>query len=49
MGLYGNTMHYFVMRELEIGYRAAVYEDSERAGWSALDDVSFENYIKEAA
>ena len=46
IGLYGKGMHDFILRELEIGYRAAVVEDSERCGWSALDDLSFELYMR---
>lgn len=46
-GLYGHGMHDFVMRELEIGHRAATYEDSEACGWSALMDLSYEQYIRE--
>ena len=44
LGIYGNGMHLFVLRELEIGARAATYEDSEHCGWSALDDLSFTEY-----
>lgn len=46
MGLYGNGMHDFVLRELEIGRRAASCEDSERGGWSALDDLSYDQYVE---
>ena len=45
LGLYGSGMHDFVMRELEIGRRAATYEDLEACGWSALMDLSYEQYI----
>lgn len=45
IGLYGKGMHDFVMRELEIGTRAAMVEDSERCGWSALDDLAFVRYM----
>lgn len=47
MGIYGSGMHGFVMRELEIGYRAASYEDNERCGSSAIDDVLFMMYVRE--
>lgn len=46
MSLYGNGMHDFLLRELEIGRRAAMVEDSERCGWSALDDLSYEEYVR---
>ncbi len=36
-GLYGAGMHDHVMREIEIGPRAALYEDMEACGDSALD------------
>jgi hypothetical protein len=38
-GLYGAGMHYFIIRELEIGSRAALCEDSEYCGFSALDEM----------
>lgn len=38
-------MHDFVMRELEIGYRATMFEDSEMCGWSALNDLQYEEYV----
>lgn len=48
MGIYGKGMHDFVLRELEIGYRAAVTEDSERAEvWPpAILSLQFEEYIR---
>lgn len=49
MGLYGKGMHDFILRELEIGTRAAMVEDSERCGWSALDDLIFRAYMGEQA
>jgi hypothetical protein len=39
-------MHDRVMRELEIGKRAASVEDSEACGWSALMDLSYEQYVR---
>lgn len=45
-GLYGIGMHDFVIRELEIGSRAAAYEDSEACGWSALLDLSYAEYCR---
>lgn len=43
--LYGQGMHDFVLREAEIGTRAAMFEDSEYCGWSALDDLSYEEWV----
>ena len=37
IGLYGHGMHDLVLREVEIGIRAALYEDMEADGFSALD------------
>lgn len=48
VGLYSNGMHEFVLRELEIGWRAAMVEDSERCGWSALDDLVYAEYVLRA-
>lgn len=38
-GLYGAGMHELILREIEIGKRAAQYEDMESCGESALDDI----------
>ena len=46
IALYGQGMHAFVLRELEIGKRAAAAEDDEYCGWSALDDLSYAAYEK---
>jgi hypothetical protein len=46
IALYGHGMHEFVLRELEIGTRAARYEDSERCGWSALDDLHYAEWVR---
>lgn len=46
MGLYGPGMHDFVIREMEVGTRAAICEDSETCGYSALFDLSYEEYIR---
>jgi hypothetical protein len=40
-GLYGQGMHDFIIREIEIGQRAALFEDMETCGDSALDDLSY--------
>jgi hypothetical protein len=45
IGVYGHRMHDFILRELEIGTRAAMFEDSESCGWSALDDLDYERYM----
>ncbi len=42
IGIYGHGMHDFILREVEIGTRAAMFEDSERCGWTALDDLDYE-------
>lgn len=47
LGLYSHGMHDFVLRELEIGNRAAMYEDSELNGWSALNDLDYIAYVKQ--
>jgi hypothetical protein len=41
--LYGRGMHDFVLREIEIGYRAACCEDAETScGFTALDDIAMQ-------
>lgn len=45
-GLYGNGMHDFVMRELEVGWRVAAAEDDEACGFGPLFDLSYEEYLK---
>lgn len=40
-GLYGNGMHDFIVREFEIGQRAALNEDSERVGTGPLLDLDY--------
>jgi hypothetical protein len=35
-------MHTFILRELEIGSRAALAEDMEHCGFSALDAMDME-------
>lgn len=37
--LHGPAMHDHVVRALEIGERAAAWEDSEACGWGALWDA----------
>jgi hypothetical protein len=45
--IYGSGMHDFILRELEIGTRAAMAEDDEACGFGALFDLSFEMYLRE--
>jgi len=45
-GLYSKGMHDFILMEAELGHRAAASQDSEDAGWSALMDLSYEQYVK---
>ena len=47
-GLYGQGMHNFILRELEIGYRAAAAEDTEWfTGLGVWVDISYMNYMHE--
>lgn len=46
-GLYGHGMHDFILDEMELGTRVAMALDSEANGWSALDNLSYEQYLKE--
>ena len=48
IGLYGHGMHDFILREIEIGKRAAACEDSEwNAGWSAIDDLLYSRWMEQ--
>lgn len=47
IGIYGSGMHDFVIRELEIGRRAAACEDSEACGFDAIFDLAYEQYVRE--
>lgn len=49
IGLYGHGMHDFILSEIEVGKRVALFQDSENCGWSALDDLRYEEYVKEQA
>jgi hypothetical protein len=41
--MYSNGMHFWILDEMLLGPRIAHYLDSENnAGWSALDDLSYE-------
>lgn len=47
VGLHHNGMHDFIMCELELGHRVALYDDSENnCGWSALDDIRYALYVR---
>lgn len=48
VAVYGKGMHEFVLREIELGYRAAVTEDQERADCypPAIEALQFEEYIR---
>lgn len=45
-GLYGSGMHDFIVTEMELGTRVAMAQDSENCGWSALMDVSYQEYCR---
>ena len=45
IGLYSNRMHDYVVLELELGRRAAMAQDSEDCGRSALMDLSYDVYV----
>lgn len=47
IGLHHNGMHFFILREMELGFRVAAAQDSEDCGWSALWDLSYEQYCRE--
>jgi len=47
-GLHGHGMHDFILRELEIGFRAAAAEDTEWfTGLGVWVDISYMNYLRE--
>jgi hypothetical protein len=41
-------MHDFIIREIEIGTRAAICEDSEACGYGALFDLSYAEYVRQS-
>lgn len=45
-GLYGAGMHDYVIREIELGSRAAMCEDAEACGDNALFDISYLEYLR---
>jgi len=45
--MYGSGMHFWILDEMALGKRVAHYLDSENnAGWTALHDLSYEQYCK---
>lgn len=46
MMVYGKAMHHYVMRELEVGYRVAMAEDSEAVGWGPMWDLIYSEDIR---
>ena len=47
-GLHGPGMHDFILREIEIGTRAAMAEDSEwNTGMGIWVDISYTQYLRE--
>lgn len=46
IGLYGNGMHDFVLREAEVGTRAAHHQDSEDCGFGPLFDLQYDLYLE---
>jgi hypothetical protein len=48
MILYGKGMAEYVLHEIELGTRAAMWLDSEtNGGWSALDSLGFDQWVRE--
>lgn len=47
IGLHHNGMHDYVLRELEIGTRAAMCEDSEQCGWNAINDLQYSEWCRQ--
>lgn len=45
LGLYGNGMHDFVLRELEVGFRVACAEDDEAIGMGPLFNLQYMIYL----
>jgi len=45
-GLYSKGMHSFILRETEIGFRAAAAEDDEACGLGPLIDYMFEQDVR---
>ena len=47
VGMYGQGMHDFVLREAEVGTRVAMAEDDEACGFGPMFDASFVEYLRE--
>lgn len=48
MGLHHGGMHFWILDEALLGERVAHYLDSENnTGWSALDDLHYEQWLRE--
>lgn len=45
-GLYSNAMHDFVLRELEIGKRAATAEDNGACGFGPVFDLQYAEWVR---
>jgi len=45
LSLYGASAHNFVVREFEIGHRAALAEDEEHAGFGPLLDLAYHLFM----
>ena len=46
-GLHSNGMHEWIITEFELGQRVAHCQDCEIAGWSALMDLSYTQWVLE--
>lgn len=46
-GVFGNGMHDFILRDMELGERVAMAQDDEDCGYGALFDLSYEQYLAE--
>ena len=46
-GLYNNSMHQFILDEMELGTRVAMALDDEACGFGALFDLSYQLYIEQ--
>lgn len=44
--LYGSGMHDHVLVAAELGERVALAQDSEDCGWSALNQLSYEQWVE---
>jgi hypothetical protein len=46
IGLYGNGMHDFILRECEVGFRVAAVEDDEACGFGPVFDLQYQEYVE---